>query len=311
MMLEAIRRTDGYYGVSRDAAQRHYDVSDEFFRSWLGPSLAYACALWADGDDLEQAQVRKMDYLIEQAGVRPGDHVLDIGCGYGGELKRMLAEYGAGRAVGITLSRAQVDWLRAENVPDLEVRLENWVDHRPARPYDAIISVEALEHFARPGMPARRKVAAYRNFFRTCHGLLRPGGMLVVQTISWGHRFPLDINLLRDMYVATTVYPECNPSFLGEIVRACDGIFDVVAVRNDHDHYARTVECWVRRLDEDWERAVGLVGPKKAADFKRCMTAAVRMFAEGWFYLHRLTLRPLPRPVPPARRFLVNNVLGR
>lgn len=316
MVRVAIVRSTGYRGVSPAAAQRHYDVSDDFFRIWLGPSLAYSSALWADpenlGEDtLESAQLRKMDYLFGQAGIRPGHRVLDIGCGYGSEVRRLVDEYGIDQAVGLTLSQAQVSWLRAHPVPRFEVRLENWVDHRPARPYDAILSLEAFEHFARPGMSGARKVRAYRRFFEHCRAMLHPDGMMVVQTISWGRRFPLEPQFLRDLQLATTVFPECNPSFLVEIVRACDGIFDIVALRNDNHHYSRTARAWVTNLEADWDRAVGLIGPTRANNFKRCLNTAVRAFAEGWFFLHRITFRPVPRPSRPARRFLVNNVLGR
>jgi cyclopropane-fatty-acyl-phospholipid synthase len=305
-------RSNGYRGVSRTAAQNHYDVSDEFFRIWLGPSLAYACALWeGDDDTLEKAQLRKTDYLLGQAGIGPGKRVLDIGCGYGGELQRMVEEYDVAEAVGITLSEAGVDWINTLNIPRTEVRLENWIDHRPARPYDAIISIEAFEHFAQPGMSGHAKIRGYREFFARCQSWLRPEGRLVIQTISWGHRFKMELDVLRDLYLATTVYPECNPSFLSEIIAASDGLFDVVAVRNDFPHYARTAQSWVEHLRADLDRAAELVGEKKAADFERCMTRAVRAFDDGWFYLHRLTLRPLPSVMKPARHFFINNVLAR
>lgn len=305
-------RPNGYRGVSPNAAQQHYDVSDEFFRIWLGSTLAYASALWEDDDDtLEKAQLRKTDYLLDQAQVRPGHRVLDVGCGYGGELRRLVEEYDVAAAVGLTLSEAGVEWVKRLNLPRTEVRLENWIDHQPAEPYDAIISIETLEHFARPGMSSRAKIAAYREFFARCHDWLHPAGRLVIQTISWGHRFPLELSILHDLYLATTVYPECNPSFFSELLAACDGLFDVVAMRNDFDHYSRTLEVWVEQLHAERKHAAELVGERKARDFERCMTTAIRAFAEGWFYLYRLTFRPLPHPVRPARRFFINNVLGR
>lgn len=305
-------RTNGYRGVSRAAAAKHYDVSDDFFRIWLGPSLAYASALWDGEDDtLEKAQLRKTDYLLGQAGVRQGSRVLDVGCGYGGEMQRMVADYDVESVMGITLSEAAVAWTRNLAIPRVDVRCENWADHRPAHPYDAILCVEAMEHFARPGMSGRAKVRGYREFFTRAREWLAPEGRLVVQTITWGHRFPMDLDLLRGLYLASQVYPECNPSYLGELQAASDGLFDLVAVRNDFDHYGRTLQCWLANLESDYDRAVELVGRRRTDDFRTCMTTAVRVFQEGWFYLHRLTFRPVPRPVGPARRFLVNNVIGR
>ncbi|SDG22531.1 cyclopropane-fatty-acyl-phospholipid synthase [Sinosporangium album] len=310
--MSKTRATAGYKGVSQAAAQRHYDVSDDFFRIWQGPDLNYAAAMWEDGDDtLEAAQARKTAYLIEQANVRPGSRVLDVGCGYGYELRTLVEKYQVAEAVGITLSEAGVDYLHKQDLPRCEVRLENYVDHRPRTPYDAIISVEAMEHFARPGLSGRSKIRSYRTFFERCHRMLRPDGRMTVQTITWGHRFPLNIQILSDLYLATSIYPECNPPFATEIMHACDGLFDVLELRNDRDHYARTAQMWVDRLRDDREHAAELIGRKKAMAFERCMGTAVQAFTEGWLTLHRFTFRPLPVRLRPARRFLVNNVLGR
>jgi cyclopropane-fatty-acyl-phospholipid synthase len=304
-------RSSGYRGVSVTAARKHYDLPDDFFRIWLGPSLAYSAAMWEKADDtLESAQVRKMDYLVEQARIAPGQRVLDVGCGYGTELTRLLEQEGIGSAVGLTLSQTGADWLRERGLPNLEVRVENWADHRPAQRYDAIISFEAFEHFARPGMSAARKIRGYRAFFERCRSMIEPNGRMLVQTISWGHRFPFERELLRDLYLATKNYPECNPSFLSEIIEASDGLFDLIAVRNDFPDYARTAQAWVANLDADWERSVDLVGGEKTRDFRQTMSTAVRAFSEGWFYLHRLTFKPVERPTGPARHFLINNVLG-
>jgi cyclopropane-fatty-acyl-phospholipid synthase len=299
-----------YLGVSPEAARKHYDLPDDFFRIWLGPSLAYSAAKWEPGDTLESAQVRKMDYLVEQARIAPGQRVLDVGCGYGAELRRLLEDEQVGSAVGITLSESGAEWLRARELPRLEVRVENWADHRPAQPYDAIVSFEAFEHFARPGMPAWRKIRGYRSFFERCRSMIHPEGRLVIQTITWGHRFPIERQLLRDLYLATKNYPECNLAFLSEIIAASDGLFDLVALRNDFTDYSKTAEAWVANLDADWDRSVELVGPAKTQDFRRTMSTAVRAFAEGWFYLHRLTFQPVRKPTRPARHFLTNNVLG-
>ncbi|GGK33950.1 cyclopropane-fatty-acyl-phospholipid synthase [Pilimelia terevasa] len=310
-MMITKRGRGRYQGASAAAMKHHYDVSNEFFRLWLGPTLAYSSALWEDGEtDLETAQYRKMDYLIDQAGVAPGDRVLDIGCGYGTELRRMIEQCDIRAGVGVTLSESSVSFVRAQQVPRLEMRWENWVDHRPVERYDAVLSVEAFEHFARPGMSGARKIRAYRRFFAAVRAMIKTEGKFALQTITWGRRFPMERQLLADLYLATKVYPECNPAYLGEILRACDGLFDVVALRNDFTHYSRTTAAWVRRLEDNWDTAVDLIGAQRTADFHRCMNTGVRGFAEGWFHLHRLTLQPVPRPSAPARRFFVNNVLG-
>jgi cyclopropane-fatty-acyl-phospholipid synthase len=181
-------RTGAYRGSSAEAVQHHYDVGNEFYSLWLDPTLTYTCALWDDDarDTLEAAQLRKLDYHAAQARVGGARRVLDIGCGWGSMLRRMVEAHGVERAVGVTLSRAQTDYVARLGVPGVEVRFENWFDHRPAQPYDAIISICAIEHAARLGLVRRQRVAAYRTFFRHCHALLAPGRRMSLQTMAYG-----------------------------------------------------------------------------------------------------------------------------
>lgn len=142
--------------------------------------------MWEEGDTLERAQLRKMDYFVEQTRAAGAGRVLDVGCGGGALLRRLVETHGVERAVGLTLSQAQLDWIGGMGLPRTEVRLENWFDHQPAEPYDAIISVGAFEHFAsRLSRPER--LEAYRAFFQHCHDWLRPGTRLGLQTMAVGH----------------------------------------------------------------------------------------------------------------------------
>src|SRR5688572_16594443 len=89
-------------GATRAAIQHHYDVSNDFYRLWLDRNMLYSCALWEEGDDLDQAQVRKMDYLIEAARAAGQERVLDVGCGWGAVLRRLVSVHGVKHARGLT-----------------------------------------------------------------------------------------------------------------------------------------------------------------------------------------------------------------
>lgn len=91
-------------GASAEAIQAHYDISNEFFRLWLDPTLSYSAALWEDGDTLEEAQLRKIDFHLESAQARGAHNLLDVGCGWGSLLRRSLEHWGVHRAVGLCLS---------------------------------------------------------------------------------------------------------------------------------------------------------------------------------------------------------------
>src|SRR3954468_13187397 len=137
-------------GTSPAAVARHYDLSDDFFRGWLGDDLVYSCALWRPEDDpdaLAAAQRRKLDWFGDRLQTTGGD-VLDIGCGWGALLDRMRRRHGIRSGVGLTLSEHQVRHPRARTTPGTTFRLESWADHRPTRPYDAITAIESTEHLA-------------------------------------------------------------------------------------------------------------------------------------------------------------------
>src|SRR4051812_20494885 len=97
----------GYAGTSAAGLAAHYEVGNEFFRLWLGNDLIYSSALWSDdgGGTLEEGQAAKIDYFARMLRVQPGSVVVDVGCGWGGSLRRLVEVHGA-RAIGLTLSPA-------------------------------------------------------------------------------------------------------------------------------------------------------------------------------------------------------------
>ena len=114
-------------GASAAEIQRHYDVGNEFYRLWLDEDMNYSCALWEgeqkDGD-LARAQLRKLTYHVEGANAKGKSAVLDIGCGWGALLHQLTQVHGVKRAVGLTLSEAQAQWIRERNMKGVEVHLQ-------------------------------------------------------------------------------------------------------------------------------------------------------------------------------------------
>jgi cyclopropane-fatty-acyl-phospholipid synthase len=279
-----------YAGASPVAIESHYDLSNDFYALWLGESMVYSCALWAGpDDDLRTAQLRKLDYLVE--GVRASNtrRVLDVGCGWGALVRRLATVHEAQRAVGLTLSPSQAEWIRQRPDPQIEVRVENWTEHQPAEPYDAVISIGAFEHFAHYGMTPAARLEAYREFFTRCRQWLPPGGRLGVQTNIKGNNLRLDRETVRDMlFIVDAIFPESVVPALDEVIAAAAGTFDVVSVRNDPDDYARTCAEWLRRLAENRDRSVKLVGEERTADYERYLSVTVEHFQRRHLGLARL-----------------------
>ena len=286
-MSDAGERTRA--GASPEAIQAHYDVGNGFYRLWLDPSLTYSCALWAGADDtLEAAQRRKLDWIAGPALSRGAKSVLDIGCGWGGMLAH-LSGGGVEHGVGLTLSEQQRDYVTSLALPGVEVRLDSWRDHRPERAYDAIVSVGAFEHLADLDLSEARRMAIYREFFQACHGWLPPGAPLVLQTIAHG---PTPAPRGRELFLE--IFPESDLPRPYEIFKASQDLFEVTELRNDREHYIRTLRAWHRNLRERRDEATAEVGPETVEFYKRYLAASVLMFANRHAVLLRIKMTRAP-----------------
>jgi cyclopropane-fatty-acyl-phospholipid synthase len=283
--------TATYLGASASAIQHHYDLGNEFYRLWLDPAMVYSCALWeSERDDLATAQSRKLDYLIGQAHGAHVRRVLDVGCGWGALLSRLVKQHGVKSVTGLTLSQAQADDIATWSDNRYDVRVQNWISHTPEQPYDAIISIGAFEHFADLGLARAGRLTAYREFFARCQEWLPPGGRLALQTNVKGNNTKLDRQMVKDMlFIIDHIFPESELPWTSEIIEASERLFDTVSVRNDPDHYIRTLRCWHESLRDHREQAVELVGERIVADYERYLSSTVTAFERRHLGLVRIT----------------------
>ncbi len=285
-------------GASPEAIQHHYDVSNEFYKLWLDRACTYSCALWEDGDTLDTAQLRKIDFHIESSRVKEGDRVLDIGCGWGSTLDRLVDKYDVRQAVGLSLSETQTQWIRDRDRPQIQVKLESWSEHLPTEPYNAIISIGAFEHFAKLHQSSQQKIAGYREFFQRCHQWLKPGSYLSLQTIAYGNSKPEDFS----EFMANEIFPDTDLPRLVEIVEACEHLFEIVTLRNDRSCYERTCRAWLANLKQNRDAAVRLVGEETVARYEKYLQVSIVGFYSGKLVLLRIALRRIDRPYRPLKR---------
>ncbi len=275
-------------GASRDAIRAHYDLSEDFFRLWLGPELVYSAALFEGDEDLATAQMRKLDHHIDAAHARGARRVLDIGCGWGALLRRLVQTAGVGDAIGLTLSASQAEWIRRTPVPGITVREESWREHRPDTPYDAIISIGAFEHFAHIDQNREERVRSYRAFFTHCRDLLRPRGMMSLQTTVYETMDRLD------PFITSRIWPESQLPRLLEMIEASDHIFEVVKIDNHASHYERALIEWADRLAANREAAIAASSTQVFEDYLRYLKMSAKAYRVRGFSLQRLALRALP-----------------
>lgn len=279
-------------GASPQAIQHHYDLGNDFYCLWLDRKLNYSAAMWRPGDTLDSAQARKVDYHIAEACAEGAERVLDIGCGWGALLRRFVEGKKVCRAVGLTLSKSQAEWITSLAIPQIEVRLENWTEHNPTGPYDAIISVGAFEHFSRLESSERERTDGYRRFFERCRDWLKRSGRMSLQTFAYGRVRPRSQSI-GTQFLAREIFQETDPPTLSEIAIAAQGIFEVVALRNDRMDYGLTCRHWLRRLRENREQAIAVVGDENVSRYERYLQLSTIGFETGRLSLFRITLAAL------------------
>ena len=257
----------------RRAVRHHYDVSNDFYRLVLGPSLVYSCAYFSDpADSLEDAQERKLDVICRKLALQPGERFLDIGCGWGSLVLHAAEHYGV-RATGITLSRPQAALARRRATEHglgdrVEIRVADYRELGDRR-FDKIASVGMYEHVGR---------AALARYIGTVHDLLRPGGLLLNHGISPLHNDPPDPR----SFIARYIFPDGELQPLARVIGTMQHqALEVRDVESLREHYTLTLRHWVDNLRAAWDRAVGLVGSERARAWELYMAGSAGAFDAG------------------------------
>ncbi len=225
-------------GTARRNIREHYDLSNDFFRLWLDPSMMYSGARWAGAATLEEAQLAKNDALCRKLRLQPSDHVLEIGTGWGGWSLHAAARYGC-RVTTITISRQQHDCatqrVNAAGLADrVEVRLQDYRDITGC--FDKLVSIEMLEAVGYRYQP---------DFAAACARLLKPEGLLALQFITYpDHRYA---QLRRGVdFIQKHVFPGSlllSVNRLNQLLSEKGG-FILHHLEDGGPDYVRTLQCW-------------------------------------------------------------------
>jgi cyclopropane-fatty-acyl-phospholipid synthase len=273
------------HSKSRDAAAiaHHYDVSNEFYRMVLGPSMTYSCAVWDQpAVTLEAAQEAKYDLISRKLDLRPGMRLLDIGCGWGGMVMHAARHHGV-TAVGVTLSRRQAE-LAEKRIAEaglgdkVEVRLQDYRDVNDG-PYDAISSIGMFEHVG---------LEKVKEYFDKVHSALRPQGRFLNHAIG---RPPFKRGRPRfaRSFIDKYVFPDGELHEVGTIVSAIQQAgFEVRHLENLREHYALTLRAWVANLETNWDAAVAQAGPARARIWRLYMAGSAVNFEVGSTQIHQV-----------------------
>jgi cyclopropane-fatty-acyl-phospholipid synthase len=267
------------HSVPRDraAVRYHYDVSNDFYRLLLGPSMVYSCAYFAaPGDSLEAAQERKLEVICRKLALRPGERLLDIGCGWGSLLLHAAVHHGV-RGVGVTLSPPQArlaeERLRAAGLDDrVEVRVADYRELAAADgegAYDKIASVGMYEHVG------RSQLAGY---VEAVGRLLRPGGLFLNHGIARLQEGPSG----PKTFIARYVFPDGELHPVTDVMAAMQGAgLEARDVESLREHYALTLRRWVANLDARCAEATAQAGAQRVRVWRLYMLGSARAFERG------------------------------
>jgi cyclopropane-fatty-acyl-phospholipid synthase len=231
---------------SRKVGRVHYDLSNDFFEAMLDPNMQYSCALFAKGDDLASAQLRKLDWICERLRLRPGLRMLDIGCGWGGLARYAARHYGC-KVVGITISREQFryaqHWCRGSEV-DIQLRDYREVTER----FDRVVSVGMVEHVG---------YRNYRTYMRAAARSLVEDGLFLCQGICG--------NVSRvhaDPWIKRYIFPNSMLPSIARLTRAAEGVFVVEDIKNIGPNYDPTLLAWEENFRHAWPRFADRYGER-------------------------------------------------
>jgi cyclopropane-fatty-acyl-phospholipid synthase len=260
---EAGQRKDKSARTDKDFIAFHYDVGNDFYGLFLDPEMVYSSACYADADQsLEDAQTRKLDLICRKLRLKPGQTLLDIGCGWGGLSCWAARHYGV-KVHGVTLSEEQLAFANAKiarlGLQDrITLELKDYRDLEMTGQFDAISQVEMFEHVG---------FANHDRHFLEMHRLLKPGGLYFHQaSVRRGGR---DIGNITPQTTATRtigrfIFPGGELDTIGMTVTNLGRLgFEVLDVENLREHFQATTAEWSRRLMARRDEAIAMVGEER------------------------------------------------
>ncbi|MGB8433972.1 MAG: class I SAM-dependent methyltransferase [Burkholderiales bacterium] len=308
--LTGIRRVVSHSRArDKKAIQYHYDVSNDFYRLFLDRNMVYSCAYFrTEADSLEQAQEQKLDHILNKLQLKPGEALLDIGCGWGALILRAVRKYGA-TATGITLSKNQYEYvsqrIRDEGLEGrCEVRLLDYRDVPDKEQYDKIASIGMFEHVGFKNL---------RLYFAKIHRLLRDGGLVLNHGITAVDPEGRGVGLGAGEFIGRYVFPHGElPPISMVLAEMSHAGLDPTDVESLRQHYARTSGIWASRLEQQRERAIEIVGDIRYRIWSIYLQGCAFGFEQGWMTIYQVLAckegGPKMNPLPLTREYMYAGV---
>lgn len=278
--LRSLIYTSKSKGNQKKEVTSHYDIGNDFYRLWLDETMSYSCGYFKRaGDSLFEAQVQKVDHILEKLRLEKGMTLLDIGCGWGFLLKRAAQHYGV-KGVGITLSEEQYrqfsEEIRDQHMEDrLEVKLMDYRDlEKSGLSFDRVVSVGMLEHVGRGN---------YECFLQNAAAVLKPEGLFLLHYISAQEEHP------GDPWIKKYIFPGGTVPSLREIIDLMPEYrFYTLDVESLRRHYTQTLLCWRENFLKHRKEIAEKYGEEFTRMWELYLASCAATFHNGVIDLHQI-----------------------
>ncbi len=216
--------------------EQHYDIGNDVFEAMLDPTMSYSCAYWHDAAGLRDAQLKKLDMICRKLELKPGERMLEIGCGWGGLARYAAENYGV-EVVGITVSKEQQKLARAR-CEGLPVSIELMDYRNLTEQYDKIVSVGMFEHVGPKN---------YAVYFDTAHRALKDDGLFLLHTIGNSVTSPK-----TDAWIDKYIFPNGKLPSAREIASTLERRFLIEDWHNFGPDYDHTLMAWWDNFETAW-----------------------------------------------------------
>lgn len=224
--------------LSLDVGKQHYDLGNDLFKNTLDKNLNYTCGFWETANNLDDAQIHKMDLTCQKLFLKPGMRVLDIGCGFGSLAKYAAEHYGA-KVVGVTISQQQYEYAK-ENCRDLpvEIRFQDYRDVNET--FDRVVSLGMFEHVGHLN---------YATYMDVVHRNLEDDGLFLLHTIGSNQSV-----VMADPWITKYIFPHGMLPSISQIGKAIEKRFIMEDWHNFGADYDKTLMAWYKNFNANWEQ---------------------------------------------------------
>ncbi|VAX15942.1 Cyclopropane-fatty-acyl-phospholipid synthase [hydrothermal vent metagenome] len=281
---------------SPESIARHYDVSNEFYKLWLDPEMVYSCAYFRDADQpLAKAQEDKMDHICRKLRLKPGQTLLDIGCGWGALTRWAARHYGV-YAHGITLSEKQYTYAVQQTAKEglesrVKTELKDYRDIEGGALYDRVVSVGMFEHIGKEAFPL---------YFGIIKRVLKPDGLFL------NHGITNDTGWYQGQlgdFITQYVFPDGRLTKISIVIDAMEKAgFEILDVESLRRHYTLTLRRWINSLEANREKTVAIAGDPVYRLWRLYMAGYAYYFKKGDCMVYQTLAGHEGGDVAPLRR---------